>query len=151
MRSANRQKLKTLRFSDAATRDLCLACLSSSLFYWFNIVNSDCRNLNKREVISFPVPDDVPKTELDKLSSLLAKVMESYQNNSTMRTVNYAGKGDITVQYFNFRPAKGLLDELDAVLLPLYGLSESQRDFIVNYEVKYRLGVGSGDDAVAGD
>jgi hypothetical protein len=52
-------ELKELRFEHEAMRDFCLAALSSSLFYWYNIVNSDCRNLNKREIISFPVPREI--------------------------------------------------------------------------------------------
>ena len=137
-------ELKTLQFHEEAMRNLCLACLSSSLFYWYNIINSDCRNLNKREIISFPVPDEVSISDLSKLVELISETMQCYEDNSTMRTVHYARTGDLTVQYFNFRPAKFLIDQLDAVLLPLYGFTDSQQDFIVNYDIKYRM--GSGDD-----
>jgi Eco57I restriction-modification methylase len=142
-RSREPSELKKLAFRDQDVRDLCLACLTSSLFYWFNIVNSDCRNLNKREIVAFPVPEDVPKASMKNLSKLLREIMQCYQETSTMRTVHYSGRGEVTVQYFNFRPAKPLIDEMDNVLLPLYGLSDYQRDFIVNYELKYRMGQGA--------
>jgi Eco57I restriction-modification methylase len=38
-------ELKLLSFESEDIRNLCLAFLSSSLFYWYYIVNSDCRNL----------------------------------------------------------------------------------------------------------
>jgi hypothetical protein len=57
-----------------------------------------------------------------------------------MRTVHYEGKGNITVQYFNFRPAKPILDSIDLFLAPYYGLSSTEAEFIVNYELKYRMG-----------
>ncbi len=84
-------ELKVLAFPDRVTRDLCLGTLSSSLFYWYNIVNSDCRNLNKREVVSFPVPHEVPRDDCSKISSLVCELMSDYQRNSVLRTVTYQG------------------------------------------------------------
>ena len=81
-------------------RDFCLAALSSSLFYWFNIVNSDCRNLNRREIVSFPVPRVIPLDEAQLVSRMVRDLMKDYQENSSMRTVNYKGVGEVTVQYF---------------------------------------------------
>ena len=133
-------ELKFLNFSSIERRDLCLSCLSSSLFYWFNTINSDCRNLNKREVISFPIPSINQKNIYKELRSLLANLMENYKSNSTFRTVEYAGKGAITVQYFNFRPSKSIIDEIDRVLAHHYGFTDDELDFIINYDIKYRMG-----------
>ena len=133
-------ELKILNFDNERLRDLVLGCLSSSLFYWYNVVNSDCRNLNKREIVSFPVPDTVPTTTHRALSRLLPTLMQSYQDNSNLRTVTYKGKGNITVQYFNFRPSKPILDEIDSVLAEHYSFTNEELDFIINYDIKYRMG-----------
>ena len=133
-------ELKILSFNDKRLRDLVLCCLSSSLFYWYNLINSDCRNLNKREVVSFPVPSLVPTSTQDSLARQLGILMRSYQDNSSLRTVAYKGKGKITVQYFNFRPSKPIVDKLDFLLAEQYALTNEELDFIVNYDIKYRMG-----------
>jgi hypothetical protein len=66
--------------------------------------------------------------------------MKSYRDNSFFRTVEYSGKGAITVQYFNFRPSKPIIDEIDCILAKYYGLTDEELDFIINYDIKYRMG-----------
>ena len=135
-------ELRILYFVDYKKRDLALGVLSTSLFYWFNIINSDCRNLNKREVISFPVPSRIDIKADSKISDKLSSLMLSYQENSTRRTVNYKNKGNVTVQYFDFRKSKYLIDQIDKILSFYYKLSAEEIDFIVNYDIKYRMGTG---------
>jgi hypothetical protein len=136
----NPSELKFLEFKTEEDRDICLACLTSSLFYWFNIVSSDCRNLNKREIVSFPIPIEKLLRKHDSIAELLGELMESYNQNSFLRTVFYQGQGDITVQYFNFRPSKSLVDKLDKIVHEAYELTKEESDFLVNFDVKYRLG-----------
>ncbi len=133
-------ELRTISFEDRQTLNLGLSCLSTSLFYWYNIVNSDCRNLNKREVESFPLPYSVPSATQQHLARILDDLMQSYKDNSSLRTVRYKGKGEVTVQYFDFRPSKPIIDELDRELAEYYGLTEEELDFIINYDIKYRMG-----------
>lgn len=66
--------------------------------------------------------------------------MQSYQNNSSLRTVHYKEIGEVTVQYFNFRPSKPIIDEIDRVLAKHYGFTDEELDFIINYDIKYRMG-----------
>ena len=129
-----------LTFNDGQSRNLSLACLSTSLFYWYNTINSDCRNLNKREIVSFPVPSTVSPTTQQVLDELLTTLMQSYKANSSLRTVRYKGMGNVTIQYFNFRPSKPIIDEIDRVLAEHYGFTEEELDFIINYDIKYRMG-----------
>jgi len=140
-------EMKVLPFDSKETRNLCLAALSSSLFYWYYIVNSDCRNLNKREIISFPVPEIQDSGTYDNIESLLDQLMESYKRNSFLRTVEYTNKGKITVQYFNFRPSKPIIDEIDRVLARHYGFTPEELDFIINYDIKYRMGRDNGEES----
>ena len=136
-------ELKILTFNDEQSRNVCLGCLSTSLFYWFNIINSDCRNLNKREIELFPVPNGLPTKGLQNLTQLLDTLMQSYNDNSSLKTVRYKSKGKVTVQYFNFRPSKPIIDEIERLFAPYYGLTDEELDFIINYDIKYRMGLGS--------
>jgi hypothetical protein len=145
-RQRNPSELKVLCFEDEQSRNLCLASLSTSLFYWYNIINSDCRNLNKREIVSFPIPPlDDTKTQ-KQIKDILGKLMRSYRDNSSLRTVRYADQGNVTVQYFNFRPSKPVIDEIDCVLAKYYGFTDEELDFIINYDIKYRMGRDSGEE-----
>jgi hypothetical protein len=47
-------EFKELRFGSREKAELALACLNSSIFYWFITVFSDCRHVNKGEVDAFP-------------------------------------------------------------------------------------------------
>ena len=138
--SRSPSELKILTFNDEKLQILSLACLSTSLFYWYNTINSDCRNLNKREIVSFPVPGEVPLATQQVLHELLSTLMQSYNDNSMLRTVRYKSKGNVTVQYFNFRPSKPIVDKIDRVLAEHYGFTEEELDFIINYDIKYRMG-----------
>ena len=57
-------ELKELCFEDDKDRLVMNATYLSSLFFWYYISYSDCRNLNKREVVTFPF-------NLEELSNFL--------------------------------------------------------------------------------
>ena len=41
---------------------------------------------------------------------------------------------------FNPQMAKPIIDEIDKVLAKQYGFTEEELDFIINYDIKYRMG-----------
>ena len=43
-------------------------------------------------------------------------------------------------QEFYPRLSKPLIDEVDCVLARHYGFTEEELDFIINYDIKYRMG-----------
>jgi hypothetical protein len=95
--------------------------------------------LNKREIAAFPL-GTVRKTSHVGLPDLISKLMASYQEHSSLRSVVYKKKGEITVQYFNFRPAKPIMDRIDAMIAEDYNLTHHELDSVVNYDIKYRMG-----------
>ncbi len=46
------------------------------------------------------------------------------------------------MRYQRFTPklAKPIFDEIDTVLARYYGFTEEELDFIINYDIKYRMG-----------
>ena len=48
----------------------------------------------------------------------------------------------VTTEFDSFYPAKSkaILDEIDTVLARHYGFTAEELDFILNYDIKYRLG-----------
>ena len=39
-----------------------------------------------------------------------------------------------------YRKSKPIIDEIDKVLAKHYGFTEEELDFIINYDIKYRVG-----------
>jgi len=141
-------ELKSLFFRTDGDRAAGLAALNSTIFFWFFNVYSDVRNVNRREILSFPL--SVPKLEhanhsaLAKLGRLL---MTDFIENAEVLTSTYKKlKKTLHIQSFQPRQSKHLIDRIDAVLAAHYQLSEPELDFIINYDIKYRLGAGSDDD-----
>ena len=43
-------------------------------------------------------------------------------------------------QHFYIKLSKPIIDEIDKVLAEHYGFTEEELDFIINYDIKYRMG-----------
>lgn len=46
---------------------------------------------------------------------------------------------------FDVGRSKALLDRIDASLAVLFGFTDEELDFIINYDIKYRMGKGAGE------
>jgi Eco57I restriction-modification methylase len=140
-RIRNPSELKTLLFSSSEHADIAFVALNSNLFYWFITTGSDCRNLNMREVLGLPVNiDEMPiaiRQDLRKLSTQLA---EDLQAHSEMKRMSFKDTGTLTIQCLFPGKSKPIIDEIDRVLAQHYGFTDEELDFIINYDIKYRLG-----------
>ena len=134
-------EFKELRFANEDQAQLALCCLNSNLFYWFVTVFSDCRHLNKREVDAFPIDilalsNSEEKTNLLRLASQLMLDLQEHSESRTMRFRH----DTLTVQCIYPKASKAIIDKVDEALAAHYGFSAEELDFIVNYDIKYRLG-----------
>jgi hypothetical protein len=140
-------ELKELRFTNEIDRDAVLAAYCSSLFFWYYLLFSDCRNVNKREVDAFPMNLARMNIAVKKqLAVLSVQLMRDLQDNSNMRGMRYAKYGMLEVQVFAPRLSKPIVDKIDHVLAQHYGFTEEEMDFIVNYDIKYRMGQDNGEE-----
>jgi len=48
--------------------------------------------------------------------------------------------GLIKLEQFRPREAKPIIDEIDCILAKHYGFTDEELDFIINYDIKYRMG-----------
>ena len=53
----------------------------------------------------------------------------------------------LTVQCIYPKASKPILDEIDRVLATHYGFTAEELDFIINYDIKYRMGRESEEEA----
>jgi hypothetical protein len=79
---------------------------------------------------------------LVELSQFAITLMKDFQKNSRVITNDYGTHGILKIQSFQPRLSKPIIDEIDRALARHYGLTAEELDFIINYDVKYRLGAG---------
>jgi len=120
-----------------------IALLSSNLFWWWYTITSNLRDLNPSDIQGFPVPDTVLDDK--QIGALGAKYLRDLQANSTMLVRQQKQTGKTETQCFKIQLSKPIIDEIDHVLAKHYGFTDEELDFLINYDVKYRVG-DDGDD-----
>jgi len=120
------------------TENSIICLISSSLYYWYWLLESDCYHVTKADVLEFPAhPSVFVASELIDLGDDLLIDLE---NNAIVRTRNR--KSGEVVQEVNYYvgKSKGLIDKIDLIVAKHYGLNDDETDFIINYDIKYRMG-----------
>lgn len=138
-------EFKELIFSTQAAADAAFCCLNSTLFRWFLDVVSDGSHLNRREVDNFPFNPIKVSSEYPELQELARHLSKNLQRTSTYKIMRY--KHDtLTVQCIIPKYSKSIIDEIDRVLARHYGFTDEELDFIINYDIKYRMWRDSGEE-----
>ena len=70
--------------------------------------------------------------------------MLDLQKKSVRRKVRSGRTGDVEYQEFYMKQSKPLIYAIDRILAEHYGFTGEELDFIINYDIKYRLGAGHG-------
>ena len=136
-------EMKPLYFD---TEDKCkatIAILSSSLFFLHYIIWSSCQVVNRRDFNFFIDFNSLEDNNLEHLVRLSEALQQDYQQNSHVIKRNYSKKGrnfTMEKQHFFIKFSKPIIDEIDKVLASHYGFTEEELDFIINYDIKYRMG-----------
>ena len=133
----NPSELKEIWFDKEDIAYAILGFLNSSLFSWLITIHSDCRNLNKREILMtrFNLSD---KQNLEELGIVSRQLMVDINANSRM-----VKQGELTIQQTYPRISKQIVDRLDSILGQHYGFTTDETNFLINYDIKYRMGLGN--------
>lgn len=116
----------------------CIALFNSNLFNFLFYLVSDARHITPRETLELIHIDDLLENDRE-LHRLSKKLENDYSHNSVI--VVYNKKNGITkYAQFNPRLSKRIMDEIDTVLARHYGFTNEELDFIINYDIKYRMG-----------
>ena len=119
-----------------------VSILSSNLFWWYYIISFDLYNLKDYVLFDFRFSCDIADpTTLQKLTQLGKQLMSDYRKNANQKTVFIRSKQQYaTYPEYLPRLSKPIIDEIDRVLAKHYGLTEEELDFVINYDIKYRMG-----------
>ena len=130
---------KEIKINDAYNNSAIGAIVSSSLFYWNYIAYTDCRNLTKGYIDNFPAPILAVK-DVD-LANNGTTLFADYESNKFTKNTYYksTGRNVIYDEYYPKR-SKKLIDEIDKCIAKYYNFTEGELDFIINYDIKYRMG-----------
>ena len=140
-------QLKSIPFSSTNNVKVASSVLNSSLFFIWWICNSDCYHLNKPEILNFKYSN---KKEDDMNICLEAdKLAKDMLRKCVRRVYNYKTSGRVEYDEFYMKLSKPIIDEIDKVLAKHYGFTEEELDFIINYDIKYRMGDELGEEGEA--
>ena len=68
------------------------------------------------------------------------RLMRSLRGAARNKTIQTRDGDTITYAEYYTHKSKPILDQIDRVLALHYGLSDEEVDFIINYDIKYRMG-----------
>lgn len=115
-----------------------VAILNSNLLWWYYVNYFDLYNFKDYMIFNLPYSRD---RDLDTLSELGSELMMSYEANKVVNTQFIKTKQKESIfESFNPQLSKPIIDEIDKVLAKHYGFTEEELDFIINYDIKYRMG-----------
>lgn len=135
---------RVISFVDEKSAAFTACLLNSSLFYWFYSCFSDCEHVNDELVRGWPL---VPSWKGFGWKETADKLVDDLESRAEKKAINT--KQGHRIEYHEIRASssKSIIDELDQMLARCYGFTEEELDFIINYDIKYRMGLGGGGDA----
>jgi hypothetical protein len=120
-----------------------VALLSSTTFWWWYTITSNLRDLNPTDIILFPIDETILKD--NKLQAKGKLYIDDLKQNSSMLRREQKKTGITETQSFKIQKSKSIIDEIDVMLAKHYDFTQEELDYIINYDIKYRMGSESGD------
>lgn len=114
------------------------AAYNSNLFWWYYAINYDLFNFKDYMIFGFQF-DYTQKYE-NEIVSLSNDLESNLRNNALFYDINSKTKGINRTVTYQKSNSKSIMDEIDTVLACHYGFSDEELDFIINYDIKYRMG-----------
>ena len=114
------------------------ATLLSTTFFSYFQFTSNCRDLNPSDIRLFCTPKSLLAES--KLAKLSASVEKDYVSKAKILTMENKLTGTVELESLTPSKSKSTIDEIDTVLAAHYGFTPEELDFIINYDIKYRLG-----------
>ena len=106
-----------------------VALMSSTLFWWFRIAYTEGRHSYMHQFERFPIPN-FSKEIINKLEKLGKEYETDIEKNH-----DYSNG----VKTYKIRKSKHIIDKIDRLICPLYGLTEEEMEFIIGYELEFRV------------
>ena len=135
--TSSHDKLLLVKDDDEAT--IMTGLLNSSLFYWFFIKTSNCRDLGQKIIDDFPLYGKWSKSELKVIRTLVSDLMKDYKKNSLKITTVNKRTGIQEKETFFAKKSKHIIDKIDDVFAAHYKLSDEENYYIKNFDLDFRM------------
>ena len=129
---------QTVYCCDHKTAAQVCALLNSSLFYVYFISYGDCFHLTDALGKAFPAPAAL--CEDSRLAVLGIELQDDLAANAKRKTIKMSQGSRTEYAEFFASKSKAKIDQIDTVLAKHYGFTDEELDFLVNYDLKYRMG-----------
>ena len=137
-RTRSEDHLRDLHVESEGLRKAVGAILNSTHFFFWFITQGTCRDIAGPDVESFPVGDLREVAPL--LGPIFSDLMTDLKAKSRTRVYHYKASGRVEYQEFYPGRSKQIIDKIDKAMARGLGLVESELDFILNFDIKYRMG-----------
>ena len=145
-RTRSEDHLRELIFDNTTIATVVGSMINSTCFYLWFILQGNCRDIAGPDVSGFPL-GTLDDNVTSKLELAFANLMNDLKQHSQRRVYNYQTSGRVEYDEFYPRLSKACIDEIDRALAKHYGFTDEELDFIINYDIKYRMGINGGGDA----
>ncbi len=116
-----------------------VSILSSDVFWWYYSVHFDMFNLKDYMIFGFRFNCD-NNDVISLLDKLGDDYLQSLETNAKQEIIKSKTKGQIMQKQYYVRASKPIINEIDKVLAKHYNFTDEELDFIINYDIKYRMG-----------
>lgn len=116
-----------------------IALLSSNYWWWYYTLHFDMYNCKDYMMYGF----NFEYSKLNNISKLIELGRILSNNiffNANIKEQKYETTGRRSQLIFKPALSKPIIDEIDKILAKHYGFTEEELDFIINYDIKYRMG-----------
>jgi len=123
---------------------LLVSIMNSNLFFWFWLIHSDCYHLISREIFNFKIDLDVlEEKNKSEFISICNELMDDYRRRSIIKQAFYKTTGLVKYQEIDPKKSKKIIDRIDLILADHYNFDNEEIDYIINYDIKFRMAFGS--------
>jgi hypothetical protein len=129
---------KTAYFYSENEASFFMAAFNSNMFWWYYALNFDMFNLKDYMIFAFRLTYDPSSSA--KIIELSKELELDMDNKKVEQVINSKTRGIVTTSYYQKKQSKSIIDKIDIELAKLYGLTDEELDFIINYDIKYRMG-----------
>lgn len=126
-----------LRCSESMRGFVHCLLLSSTFFYYYHCC-SNCRDLNPSDIMEFPIPDIDKQCHI--FEDLSVATENDYSSKSSIIRMQNKKTGLVELESVTPANSKPFIDRIDSQLAIHYGFTHAELDFIINYDIKYRMG-----------
>lgn len=133
-------EMKKVYLKDDSVKNIIGSVLSSSTFYLYYMIYSSCQVINSDDFnFKFDIKR-ISSNDLLKLNKLGKEYFVDLKSNSKIKTRIYKGNFVQEKEHFKIKLSKEIINEIDMVLKDVYQFSIDEYKYIINYDLRFRMG-----------